>query len=140
TTVGSMNTTITFPRPTKALLSMNDRTHWRRKSSDVKTWRSAGYFAAYNADERLPVTMRVGTCIATYNARKFPSLVYVTLDVPDKRRRDPANFFPCVKAIVDGLVDAGWWPDDTPEWVTVVEPVLRVVKGPLMVTVELRPR
>jgi hypothetical protein len=29
-----------------------------------------------------------------------------------------------VKPIVDGLVDADLWPDDTPEWVTTVEPVL----------------
>ncbi len=123
-------TTITFPRPTEALLSMNDRKHWRAHALDVRYWRGGASCAAWRRDncERPP---------ATY---MNPAMVCVTLDVPDKRRRDPANFFPCVKAIVDGLVDAGWWPDDTPEWVTVVEPVLRVVKGPLMVTVELRPR
>jgi crossover junction endodeoxyribonuclease RusA len=118
-------TTIKFPRPTAALLSMNDRKHWAREGADVKAWRTYAYVRAMNAAGHI---------------EQDPSMVCVTLDVPDRRRRDPANFFPCVKAIVDGLVDAGWWPDDTPEWVTVCEPVLRVGKGPLFVTVELRPR
>lgn len=120
-------TTIQFPRPTPALLSMNDRHHWRRRSSDVASWRSSALMAA---------------AIRAHHIEQDPAMVCVTLDVADKRRRDPANFFPCVKAIVDGLVDADWWPDDTPEYVTVVEPTLRVVgRGvPLMVTIELRPR
>lgn len=41
------------------------------------------------------------------------------------RRRDPHNYFPTVKPVVDGLIDAGLWPDDTPEWVTTTEPTLR---------------
>ncbi|MGH3503177.1 MAG: hypothetical protein ACRDQA_20120, partial [Nocardioidaceae bacterium] len=31
---------------------------------------------------------------------------------PDRRRRDPANLYPAVKACVDGLVDARVLPDD----------------------------
>lgn len=31
-----------------------------------------------------------------------------------------------VKSIVDGLVDAGLWPDDTAEWVTVADPTFTV--------------
>lgn len=116
-------TAITFPRPTPALLSMNDRHHWRRRAADVKLWRRAAYFAARAYDQP-------------------PSMVCVTLDVPTKAHRDPANYFATVKPIVDGLVDAKWWPDDTPEYVTVCEPVLRHVgtRAPLMVTVELRAR
>lgn len=131
-----MTTTITFPRPTRALLNLNDRHHWARKASDVKAWRMATFaavFAAKLAFKPQP-----------------PSMVCITVDVPDKRRRDPANVW-VQKPIIDELVHAGWWPDDTPEWVTVVEPVLRVVRSsngyhgarqspPLMVTVELRPR
>lgn len=135
-------TTITFPRPTKALLSMNDRHHWARKAKDVRSWRDAASIAARGF--AWAYTKR-GIALKEFK----PSMVVITLDVPDKRRRDPANFFPCVKAIVDGLVDAGWWPDDTPEYVTVCEPVLRVVppcgiKGcrvkELLVRVTLVPR
>jgi len=57
--------------------------------------------------------------------------------MPDRRRRDPSNYYPPVKAIIDGLVAVMVWPDDTPEWVEVAEPVLRV--GGL-VTVELHGR
>lgn len=53
--------------------------------------------------------------------------VNVTLTFPTVRRRDPHNYVGTVcKAIVDGLVTAGVFPDDTPEWVTVTEPTLRV--------------
>jgi hypothetical protein len=116
-------TTFSFPRPTKALLSMNDRHHWQRRRTDVKAWRTAAYFAARSWG-------------------RPPATVCVTLDVPTRAKRDPANYFATVKPIVDGFVDAGLWPDDTPEYVTVIEPVLRYVgtKAPLMVTVELKPR
>lgn len=121
-------TTIAFPRPTPALLSMNDRHHWARKMADVAAWRKATAVAVTNA--------------YMHGRRQQPSMVLCTFDVPDRRRRDPANFFATVKVVVDALVDCGWWPDDTPEYVTVVEPVLRVVRrgDPLMVAVELRPR
>lgn len=40
-------------------------------------------------------------------------------------RRDPSNYLPAVKSIVDGLVDAGLWKDDTAEYVSISEPVLK---------------
>lgn len=51
--------------------------------------------------------------------------------------RDPSNYLPAVKAAVNGLVDAGLWPDDTAEFVSIAEPVL--VKGQLVV-LRLLPR
>jgi hypothetical protein len=69
-----------------------------------------------------------------------PSIVRVTIPFTQHRRRDPHNYVgTVVKWIIDGLVYAGAWPDDTPEWVEVLEPVL--VKDPeLMVKVEIEPR
>lgn len=49
------------------------------------------------------------------------------------------HYFATVKPIVDGLVDAGLWPDDTPEWVTTTEPRL-VVRRDGLVRVVLVPR
>lgn len=119
-------TTITFPRPTPALLNMNDRHHWARKAADVRSWRTATFKAVYRAEQ--------------FHVEQEPAMVCITCDVPDRRRRDPANVW-VQKPIIDELVSCKWWPDDTPEWVTVVEPVLRVTKDrPLMVTVELRAR
>lgn len=41
-------------------------------------------------------------------------LVHVTAYIRwrDRRRRDPANWYPSVKALIDGFTDAGVWPDD----------------------------
>lgn len=120
-------TSISFPRPTKALLNLNDRSHWAAKAKDVRRWRAATRVAVYRA--------------GLMNLSQDPAIVCITIDVPDKRRRDPANIW-VQKPIVDALVDCCWWPDDTPEYVTVVEPVLRHVgtKAPLMVEVTLVPR
>jgi hypothetical protein len=68
-----------------------------------------------------------------------PSNVKVHLPFETKARRDPVNFIPAVKAVIDGLVEAGCWPDGTPEWVTVIEPVGCVGAG-LAVVVEIESR
>ncbi len=48
----------------------------------------------------------------------------------DNRRRDPHNYYPTLKAIVDGLVDYGLLPDDSHEYL--IGPDVRygpIVKG-----------
>lgn len=51
------------------------------------------------------------------------SLVHVTLPVKSvNTRRDPHNFVATVKPIIDGLVHAGLWPDDTAAYVKTDEP------------------
>ncbi|MGQ7424298.1 hypothetical protein ACTGVR_07365 [Streptococcus suis] len=39
----------------------------------------------------------------------------VTIYAPTERRMDPPNFYPTVKALVDGMTDAGIWTDDNHE-------------------------
>jgi hypothetical protein len=46
---------------------------------------------------------------------------------------------PTVKAIVDGLVDAGVWPDDNSDSVVVTEPLLDPHRDPLTFEIQLRP-
>lgn len=54
-------------------------------------------------------------------------VVVVDLGFHYARRRDPHNYVgTVVKSMIDGLVSAGLWPDDNPEWVSVGEPVLTV--------------
>lgn len=78
-------------------LSLNSRAHWGAKAAATKRWRS---FAAMHAD-------------------RYPELPYVdvtlTWVVSDRRRRDEDNLYPLLKALCDGLVDAGVVPDDTPD-------------------------
>ncbi len=116
-----------FPAPAE-LLSLNDRTHWAAKSESVAAWRRAAYYAAC-AD------WPVGEAARTEILEAGVWEVKVVLPVPDRRRRDPHNFVATVKPVVDGLVDAGLWPDDTPEYVTVPEPQL--IKGATAVLVVL---
>lgn len=100
-----------FPPPALKPLSMNDRHHHRVRAQLTKRWRvQTRIFAA----EQL-----VGTELG-------PSIVHVEIPVIGAARRDPHNYFATVKPIVDGLVDAGAWPDDTPAHVTTVEPTLHV--------------
>jgi crossover junction endodeoxyribonuclease RusA len=100
-----MTARIRFLPPAKTI-NANHRTHWRVKAELTRTWRQTAFFSA--KAERLG---QLGRC-----------QVRVFFPVRDSRRRDPANWHPTVKPIIDGLVDAGVWPDDTPEWVEVMEP------------------
>lgn len=121
--------TVSFERPTQ-LMSMNDRIHWSVDRRRARAWRQATGWAAID---------QLGTTPAA--RRKGPSIVTVTLPVHSDRDRDPHNFFKTVKHVIDGLVDAGLWPDDTPEWVTTTEPHLELTKErPGLVSVAITPR
>lgn len=53
------------------------------------------------------------------------TMVTVTLIFRQHRRRDPMNYVSTVgKALIDGMVRGGLWPDDTPEWV--LGPMFRI--------------
>jgi len=58
------------------------------------------------------------------------ALVQFAFPVSQNRRRDPHNYYPTIKPIIDGLTDAGFWPDDTPEYVATREPMF--YKGELV--------
>lgn len=98
-----------FPPYEPWSLNMERTKHWSWRAKRARDYRFAAKVAARNAGiGPLP-----------------PSSVLVEL--PFSRassRRDPSNYLPAVKAIVDGLVDAGLWADDTAEYVSVSEPVL----------------
>lgn len=68
-----------------------------------------------------------------------PSGSLVRVDVPftTHRRRDPHNYCGTVlKAVIDGMVLAGAWPDDTHEYLEHLAPTLYVSKhGPVVVKV-----
>ena len=54
-------------------------------------------------------------------------LVKIGLPFRTRQRRDPHNYVgTVVKWMVDGLVQANLWPDDTPEYVKVDEPAMLV--------------
>lgn len=120
-------TVITFQRPCP-LMSMNARGHWRQRHRLTKAWRFATWAAAVQTLGPSPA-----------DRWRPPSIVAVVLPVSRGARRDPHNYFATVKPIVDGLVDAGVWPDDTPAFVRTVEPTFEVQHTSQIVTVTLTP-
>ncbi len=121
---------IQFTQPAR-LVSMNDRDHWRAKAKLTKAWRAAALRAVDH--------LHPGASPSNLSGQRLgPSTVSIELPVRDRRRRDPHNYYPTVKAIVDGLVDAGVWPDDTPEWITTTEPTLTT--SALTVTITITDR
>lgn len=102
-----MTYTLTFPWP-RPPLSANDRLHWARKSRLTKEIRTTAFMLARNG--RIPA---MGCC-----------QVQLVWTVTDRRRRDSDNTYPTFKAMCDGLVDAGVVPDDTPEFMVKLAPVI----------------
>lgn len=85
-----------IPAPA-AWLNANSRTDRRSQTDDRQEWRRAGRVYALQA--HLPRGLKAIHVIATIH--------------PTNRiRRDVANLYPTVKALVDGLVDYGLIPDD----------------------------
>ncbi len=117
-------TMITFVPPAETL-TMNKMLHWSKRARLVKEWKAAAYWAACQLGG--PAQRRHG-----------PSLVTVTLPVTGKRVRDPHNWMPSVKAVIDGLVAAGTWEDDNSDWVTVHEPILSTTSAIVVVLIEPR--
>jgi crossover junction endodeoxyribonuclease RusA len=89
--------TLTFDYPSPPITA-NQRHHWRKKAALTKQVRAATYLLAKNA--QVPAMGRCEVRLAWY--------------VATKHRRDADNVVPTLKAMCDGLVDAGIVPDDTP--------------------------
>jgi Holliday junction resolvase RusA-like endonuclease len=100
--------------PPERPLSTNEanRMHWAQKARRLEPWRD--------------------TTIILAKQQKIPEKVggrrgRITVVIPfrTKTRRDPHNYVgTVVKSTVDGLVQAGVWPDDNPKYVEVMEPRL----------------
>ena len=101
---------VTFPW-TRPPLSMNQRLHRMQEAKLTAMVRAdaAKAFASFGPFARVEVVM--------------------TWTVNDRRRRDDENPTPTLKALCDGLVDAGVVPDDTNDFMVKHMPVIRYEKG-----------
>lgn len=115
-------TTIVIDPPC-AFLNANDRPHHHAKAKLTKAWRASAQAAIW------------------VNPRVQPKHQYahiiVSIRWPDKRRRDPGNWYPTAKAIVDGLVDAGVLIDDDDAHVIGPDMRREYPNGPARVTVTI---
>lgn len=105
-----------FPPPNNPLsINQANRMHWAAKKRYMDPWKSEVWAAWMGA--------RSEHCLV----KDKPCTVEVHLPFRTAQRRDPHNYTgTMVKAIVDSLVRSGVWPDDTAEWVTVLDPVLKI--------------
>lgn len=64
---------------------------------------------------RLVARAEAGRHAKPIYSKHKPCTVAVTVYSPTKRKLDPPNLYPTVKALIDGLTDANLWPDDNHE-------------------------
>jgi crossover junction endodeoxyribonuclease RusA len=112
--------TVTGPR----WLNANDRLHWAPKAKATKQWRDNAAWAVKAA-----------------HVPRVTGKAHITavLLFPDRRRRDPANWYPTVKACIDGLVPGVLADDDVnhlsgPDMRSRVHPGLKVPTVELHIT------
>ena len=108
--VDSFATTLHFSYP-RAPLTSNQRLHWAHKAKITRNVRDATRMLAHRIPE-------LGKCRVT-----------LTWFVKTTTRRDADNIVPTLKAMCDGLVDAGVVPDDTPAEMEKLMPVIKYEKG-----------
>ena len=128
---------LAFIAPTRPL-SVNEGGHWAAKRRRLKPWQDAAWVTARNYLVKASRTPRAPMGFSGPE----PITVQVVLPFKTTQRRDPHNYTgTVVKAVVDGLVRAGLVPDDTAEWVTVLDPILVTQRTqPLIATIHVRPR
>lgn len=109
--------------PPGDLLNANERVHWAvraRRTRDLK--RDAYVVAMSRGVPRMDRIRVVGV-----------------VHPPDRRRRDPHNLYPTLKAYIDGIVQAGVIVDDDAEHLVEVVMRLGPVSRPLRLSVEIHP-
>lgn len=91
-------------------MTLNKRRPRSTRFKLTRAWRHAAHVAACQQLGPGPAARAREACF-----------VRVTFPVRDPgKRRDPHNWAPTEKALVDGLVDAGVWPDDDERHVLVL--------------------
>lgn len=109
---------ITFPAPTTYRpWSVNELTNTRQGNAIRTKQKHAWRDAMIEAIEDAP-----------FDTSKLPSPANVKVHIPFRTnaRRDPHNYVgTVVKVLVDAMVKfGGFWPDDNPTYLTVIDPVL----------------
>ena len=128
---------LSFPAPTVPLSANKARgRHWAANARVTEPWRDMAL-----------VAMRQGLAQRWRDSdvlERGPVSIQVELPFRTANHRDAHNYVGTnVKAVVDGLVRGLLVPDDTPEWVTVVDPALVIQRDksePLTARVIITPR
>lgn len=130
---------LSFPAPTVPLSINKARgRHWAANAKLTEPWRDMALVAMRQGLARQWVAAPEG------GSGTWPVSIQVELPFRTANHRDAHNYVGTnVKAVVDGLVRGGLVPDDTPEWVTVVDPALVIQRDksePLTARAIITPR
>ena len=91
--------------PNSAWLTSNQRLHWAAKAKRTAHIRQLSALQA----RLVGISPMMQVHVAAF------------IGYPTSAKADPPNAAPSVKAAIDGLTDAGVWPDDDSEHVVAVE-------------------
>lgn len=114
--------TFTIPAPCEPINS-NDRLHYHVKAKRTAAWRARAHVAAIQAGR--PKLQRAH--------------IWALVARTDNRSSDVCNYYPTVKAAVDGLVrDGGCLPDDSNTYVVGpdMRPTTKAAKFTLVITLD----
>lgn len=92
------------------VLNANDRMHYIVKSQISQYLRELAYGDVWANDldnEYSPQNPKY--------TEENPCVIVITVNSPTKHKIDPPNIYPTVKALIDGMTDAGLWSDDNEE-------------------------
>nr|WP_243459906.1 hypothetical protein [Lactococcus cremoris] len=95
------------PKSKKLILNSNDRMHFHQKAKIIQELKRITFNQVrnpLNSLKKLPLFDSTRTCSVT-----------LTVFTPTKRRSDPDNLQPTLKAIMDGFTESGLWSDDNHE-------------------------
>ena len=110
-----MTNSILFTIPDNEWLTANGRYHWAVRQERTKALRERAKVQSLNA-------MRRGQLAPVFGR------VHVIAGIQYRTSRvDPANAYPTIKALIDGMTDAGVWEDDSAKYL--VGPDMRRVTG-----------
>lgn len=117
-----------IPKAKKLILNSNDNMHPQQKAKFVGKLRALAHAQAISqvvGDTKIvkQVSGRKGKGKTSYLTqfvtpqydKHKPCGVVLTMFPPTNRRSDPDNLQPTLKAFMDGLTDANFWPDDNHE-------------------------
>ena len=118
---------IIFKQPSKPLsLNQAYSMHWSKRRKYFQDW-------------ELNLKMAYSTLIAREDIEVAAMDLEFTFTFDKNTRRDPHNYIATVKKLIDVLVSEGLVPDDTAEWISVREPILRIDKDNLcMIRIKMR--
>jgi len=94
---------IEIPLGGRTWITANMRGGWQPRARATRLWRAAAGWKA----------KQLGGVSFVHGARVICELRFF-----GKRRRDPANWADTAKAVLDGFVDSGVFPDDNSDYVT----------------------